>query len=773
MKRIIQKIKEIKATGQSALLNLIGLIIGLCSVAIISVWVWSHLSFDRHLPNHDQLHLLTYVDTTYNDADVVMPFPMAQTLRDNFPELQHTVLTHIWPDSYKIVANGKEFFEEITPCEKTFFDVFELSLLASNTKPLSSPKDIALSESVAQKMFGSNNCIGEIVHLEDSITLTVAAVFSDLPENTTFRPKVLCNFNASPELFINCEGWNSYCYVLFTKLPIQSNVVDLGNQITQMMYKDHEFEECLQLLPISDMHLSTPGEPSKTKTIWMISLAGLLVMLVSCINFINLEIAHLYKKLPRSIIKKVLGAKVMNIVRESILESFIYVFSAFLVSLFISFIFVPIISSHIDLDILKICGHGWFVVIHLVAALLVFIIVSVYPALKTVHLFRKQQTLSVSVKHNPLGKVSRSFVVVQFLLAILIGIGAFTMQKQIKYALSIDKGYDDTNVVFAELWDYPWHAHRAEIEQFLDSNPDVESYSVAENSFSGLGSRTSGYKPANWDENQKAIYKVMYRADENLLNTMGIKLLAGRFLNPEKFADNDNIVINETFAHMLGGLDSALTTTLDKKYHVVGVCKDIMFESIYSDVEPMLIKLDTHGWMNNLLIKTIDGKEEQVIQSLNAMLRYRSEAPFKIKKHSTLVYDQYAEEEIQRKIISLFGILTIIVSALGLFSLTVLTLEQRTKEIGIRKVNGATVTEIMTMLNGSFVKWVAIAFVIACPIAYYAMSQWLENFAYKTELSWWIFALAGVLALVIALLTVSWQSWRAARRNPVESLRSE
>jgi len=774
MNRIKQALRNILALKQNALFNLIGLTLGFSSFTLVSIWAYANVSFDKFHSNYEQIYFVNCIDTSFNDEDLVMPLPMAEFLREKFPELKQTATYHFWPDIYPIKSEDKKFFEKITPADSQIFSILDFNFIQKVGNLFSEPSHLALSESVAIKIFGSPHCVGQKLMISDSINCTVAAVYHDFPENSTLTPAILSSYKTS-SLFMNCTGWNNYCYHTITKIPAHTDIYNLGNKMTKALFEAHEMEEIYSLFPLSKIHLEQPGEKSKTGHLLMIFLSGALVLMVSCINFINLLTAGFLKQNKQSSVKLMLGASKFRLIKGSILESSLYVITALCISILVSFIAEPYLSNQMNLNFLKVFGAAKFLAIHVAVAIVVLLLVSVYPAL--IYVYRHtcyNSIVNASIKLRQ-KSADKGFVVFQFAVAIIIGIVAFVMQKQLSHAMHTEKGYDAKDVIIAECWNYPIHNNKAAIKDFLSTNPNVVSYSISERGFNGLGSRTTGFGHPAWTEKQNDKYKVMFRTDENLFKTMGLQLVAGRNFDPEKFNEATNIIVNETYANQLGGVDSCLRLNLkngDSNYQIIGICNDFLFESFYQSIEPMVILYNTN-WTSSVLIKTQANKNSLVMKDFSSFLQTKADDPFEISRHESLISDMYSTEKSQRQLLSIFGVLTIIISCLGLLGLTIFSTENRIKEIGIRKVNGATITEIVSMLNGDFLKWVIVACVIACPVALYLMHKWLQNFAYKTSLSWWIFALAAVSAILIAFLTVSWQTYKAAKRNPVEALRYE
>ncbi len=773
MRQLKQTIRGILAFKQHALFSLIGLSIGLSSIILIIIWALTHWSFDRFHQEAGQIYFVQYTDTLYNETDFVNPFPLAQELRERIPGMEQTATISFWTDKSKVNAGGNEYYIDITPVEEQLFNILDFDFYGLNDGQVLDVSQIALSQSLAHKIFGTAACVGETMVIQDSILTQVGAVYKDFPENSTFQPEAICHYQLNPAAFIHCSGWKNWCYTTLVKVPEGADVTALGEQITRLLRDERDMEEIFSLYPLLNFHLEPVGEESKVKHLLMVIFSGLLVLIVSCINFVNLQSAIYYKRARQNSIKKMLGVSPRQLISEVIVESAVFVVASLLLTLFVSFTILPDLSEQIGLNITQILSKSELLVIHLLAAGFVFMLIAAYMVAIVLKNARSNDSLIAGVKEKKLHKAGKAFVIAQFALAIFIGISAVTMQQQLAYAIESDKGYDARNLMYVETWDYPFDEHKAAIKEYLSNTHEVEVFSVCERSFNGMGARTTSYTNPEWSDDQNNFYKVLYRCDENLFETTNIQIQNGRAFKPSKFNEENNIIINQTYAKKLGGNVVGKTLKAGKTdCRIIGVCNDFQFENYYKAIEPMVIQYRDE-WICNLLIKTSDDSYAEVADGLQQFMSTRANAPFKVSSMEVLLSDLYQEEETQQNLLLLFSALTILISCLGLYGLTTFIIENSTKAIGIRKVNGATITEILWMLNNNFARYVLTAFIVASPLAWYAMSRWLENFAYKTSLSWWIFALAGVLALAIALLTVSWQSWRAARRNPVEALRYE
>ncbi|WP_430817097.1 ABC transporter permease [Carboxylicivirga sp. RSCT41] len=773
MKKLHQTIRNILALKHIALFNVIGLTIGMSSFILISIWTYTHFSYDKNFEHHDEVYLIEWVDNESQESDLVVPFQLAGYIRDKYPEVESVVTYQYWPDKTKIKAGENILFEEINTTERGILNILDFNFIASKPGLFETGNDIIICETIANKLFGTVDCIGNNIVVADSVNAVVGAVYKDFPSNSSFKPTSLCLFELSEELFKPCNRWDNFCYYSLARIKPQTPVHALEEKLNVVFEEDHQFDMTLSFYPLNKLHLDHPGEPSLKGHVLLVFLSGILVLMVSCLNFVNLLVASLGRRQKQMAVKGFLGATRFNYIMDCWLEIAVYAFIAMCLSVLISIQILPIISRSFQLNPLELFGTGWFVAMHVVIAFVIALIVSVYPSFYYGVKARQKLISNVNMKSSR-PTIGKAFVIFQFGIAIVICIAAYVMQRQLSYTTTSDKGYNPQGVIVAECWDYPLQENKAAISEYLRSNPHIKSFSFTNGSFDGLGSRTTSFNKVDAPEGEKEIYKVMYKGDEKMFETMEVKLLAGRAFMPEKFNESNSVIINETFARQLGGIDSAMDIRLKnfKEYTIIGVCSDFLFEDFYTEVEPLVIRYNTTSTYH-LLIKTDPANVFNVQAGVSNFLKAQADGPFTIKPMNLLVSEMYEKEASQQLLISVFGLLTILVSCLGLLGLTFFIIDTKTKEIGIRKVNGAKVSEILAMLNKDFVKWVAIAFVIACPVAWYAMDRWLENFVYKTELSWWIFALAGLAAMGIALLTVSWQSWRAARRNPVEALRYE
>jgi len=502
----------------------------------------------------------------------------------------------------------------------------------------------------------------------------------------------------------------------------------------------------------------------------ILSLIAIFILIIACINFMNLSTAQSARRSREIGIRKVAGAKKRNIVIQFLGESVLIVFVAVVIALILVELLLPdfniLIGKHLNVNYQNAGLYIGLITIVLFCGLLA----GSYPALYLSSL-KPVNIINGIIDKNP-GNAGfrRVLVIFQFSLSVLLIICTIVVGNQLKYMQNKKLGLNIDNVGY---FPFSMGMQRETLKKDLGNNPDIVSITIAgQNPFS-IRDAEGGFDWAGKKEGDNVLFHLL-GVDVEYAKTFQLKLKEGRFFSSEFSTDATAVVINEKAVEIMGfknPIGEILTTSQGLKLKIIGVVKDFHFQSLHTKIEPLLMHLD-NGFFCFVRIKSdnITSTVESIKKTFKSYnLAYPLDFKFLDEDYNKL----YQTEERMGKIFGYFSFLAIIISCLGLIGLSLFMTEQRTKEIGIRKVNGAHISEVMFMLNKDFVKWVAIAFVIATPFAWYVMHRWLENFAYKTELNWWIFAIAGLLALGMALLTVSWQSWKAATRNPVEALRYE
>jgi putative ABC transport system permease protein len=703
----------------------------------------------------------------------------------------NAVLSVNYPDIQEACAIGYSYFpitlkdpetknytriEYVVSTTNSFFDVFSLEILSSmEDKPFSQNNSAVITESLAKKLFGDKNPLGRTVK-EEFFTATVTAVMKDLPDNSSFKADLLLNSeNKEFQMAQSCE--NGICifpteHFLFLKNNVNPN--QLANKLNASIGQFNTTIDSLALQNVSDIYLSnlqlgwTDSHNKGNPKMLLVFLAiAILIILLSSINYLNYTVSMQYAKMKEIGINKTNGAGKLHLLIDSLIEVTIGISVAFLISVILASLLLPstgILFGRVinlaDIDYTRLLP----VFIGTIAGI---VLLNSLAPIYILSRFNITDFLSGGRKRS--GKQLGKQVMLIFQLTVSIALIAIVMLifKQLQFVKNYNLGFNEEHLLRIEL-------------PFLFEKPETLKNEIAKLTFVNGSTLSNGYpghinmSMGSGVEDDEFMINCIYVSGD-FLETMGIDLVDGRnFLDGDK---NQACLMNEAAIKRYGweNIESKkYKNGREGGFNVVGVVNNFNVESLHSGLTPVALIYEPERGFNTLSLRITAGNVGQQMNELrNVWKKLLPDDPMEFTFYDTQFQAMYSKEEKLAQSITFFSLIAIVLTCMGVLGQIFMISLTRTKEIGIRKVNGATISEILTMLNKDFIKWVAIAFVVACPVAYYAMNKWLENFAYKTTLSWWIFALAGVLALAIALLTVSWQSWRAATRNPVEALRYE
>ncbi|WP_319500219.1 ABC transporter permease [uncultured Draconibacterium sp.] len=766
------------ATG----INLLGLSVSLALVLILSAYSVSEFSTDKFHKNHKNIYMVQPGDEWFNT-----PAILKSTIDTQVPGVVKSVrIRDKWSPPVFQIGNENPVESDMIFSDKDFFEMFDYQTLDGDlTTALDAPMSLVLSKKLAVRLFGDEPAVGKTVKLDNRHLLTVTAVLKDQPLNTIFSFNSISNIETikrvqpNPGDFTNW-GWNNYKTFLLLDQKADPTVVK--NEIKNL-YPDDEQEslEQFKLLPLNDVYFSF-----HSNFIWFIRsgnrlqvislmVVAMLVLLVALVNFINISVAHWRDKIKQTGILKVIGAKRLEIVATMLLETLLIFTISFLLAWLIVYNILPVLSAQTTISFNpRIIYSGRFLLIALTSIFLLSIVCSLLPSFR-IATSDTIDNLKKKVSPVPSQSVRKGIMVsAQFAVAIVLILFTFLVQKQVQYGSS-NLGRNQENIVGIEFTNQLTEKKNVLLDE-LRAQSNVDDV-VFTQYFPGEMNSGWAFELQLKDEKKDVEFRT-FSADAGFFEIMGLQLLKGRFYTDELETDKHKVVVNEQFCSEFGisdPLGGIITRSNGIDYEIIGVVKDFHFRPVNEAIAPLVIRNDNYASIALVKIGTKNFADmRNTFENIRAMTSELSPSfPVNVSFFSQAVEHLYQEEVKFRKAFTLFAVCAIVISCMGILAMSLFTIQNRIKEIGIRKVNGAKVSEILSMLNKDFIKWVAIAFVIACPIAWYAMNKWLENFAYKTNLSWWIFALAGVLALGIALLTVSWQSWRAATRNPVEALRYE
>ena len=752
------------------ILNVLGLGIGISVAVIVFLYANFELSFDRFNKNADHIYLSIKNSENLNS---VFPLPLAETIQDEIPEVEVAANVLPWEIKKEITTAKGEFLQSCFYMDESIFDIFSFEIIhQSQNSIFPTANSIAICESLANKLFGSVDlAIGKEITVDKKSTATISAIFKDIPKNSSLRFEMAAPLQTAVKELNMVVSWNDAYFHTFVKLKLPLNQVEPK---ISAFAKQHNLQ--LGFFPLIELHFAQSGSEQKT-TLSIAIFAGIFIMLLACINFVNLSTANIFKNSKEAGLNKLFGSSSFNLYRQFILEALMLTFISFVVALVVSSLLLPYINQliGISISIRQLTVSKLLLLLGIISG--ISFLTSIIPA----HIFSKAQPLHIFNKQITTNRsavlLRKGLLMVQLTLTIVIIISTLFIGKQIHFIDQKNLGFDKENMVFIDSEDRRSMAAKFPIfEKELLKSPFITSVCATDSPPGVIGSSTSGFR---WQENtsQKSPLVYLYRVSNDFINTFRVKLLEGKGFDKVQ-TNAREVIINKTLAHLIVENGSVLDKVLyrgDRPFTIIGVIDDFSFNSIKEKQQPGMILFDpSRGFYPCVRILNNDGTSLALSQINKSMKALFPELKYEVKFTDDFILDEFVSREIRfSKFFTLFSVLGIIVCSMGLFGLALFESNKRIKEIGIRKVNGAHATEVIVMLNKDIVTLTIIALIIATPITYYAMNKWLENFAYKTELSWWVFVLAGLIALAIALITVSWQSWKAATRNPVEALRYE
>lgn len=752
-------------------------------IAIIS-WVRYEFSYDNFHNNNDLIYRVTAT------SGVETPNAMAMAILEEVPEVESSVRYQIAPSlSFKV--GDKLFFEnKVALVDPDFFRLFDFPFTVGDAeKSMSQPFNIILTQHMVDKYFGKENPIGKTILIDNQLPGIVTGIIKNIPKNSHLQFDCVIPYMVMKELGANLDDWYNWNPELYIKLR-QNNNADAAIEKIQALADKYRYNntEKFALQPLKEIHFNTGLNFDTAVTInpsyiFFLSAGAFLILVISLINYINLSIALNNKRLKEISIKQMLGATKTIIIKQVLIEAVILVSIAFLIAMFFIGLIKPLYSTLLDVNTDFQPFNLELIIAYIVLAIIIAFITGSIPAM-AISSFKPDNIFKKKMNHNREQFLSAKLpVVIQFSLSILLIIGAFGINGQLNYILHTDLGFNSHNIVSLTLKsnsDSKFNILKTE----LLKNPEIKSVSVKDHSILGFGNTNGSLDWEGKKPGEKIWVEINYVA-ANFFPTMGIQFASGRNFLEESQADSiHKIIVNEQLVTriMLEDPVGKKIKFQGKEQEIVGVIKDAHFQPLHKKIEPQVYQIiDFENNIEESAQAIIRYNNKENSNSLKATIdhikmvweRVYPEVPFQLNFLDLEVENQYKSERKLTLTMYIFSGISIFLSCLGLLAFSVFMAEKRTKEIGIRKVNGAKITDILALINKDFIKGIVIAFLIACPIAWYAIHRWLQNFAYKTELGWLVFAAAGGVALVVALLTVSWQSWKAATRNPVEALRYE
>jgi putative ABC transport system permease protein len=767
-----------------SILNITGLAIGMASAILILLWVQNELSFDRFYKNSNRLYQVWGRNKSNHGIDCTGATDQMMTpaLRKDYPEVEKACRVH-WEEAPPLSTGEKKMYVKNNIVDPDFLTMFGFPLLKGNVNSaLSHPYDIVITEKLAKKLFGNEDGMGKKIRLFDRDDFIVSAIMKDLPNNTQFGFEYLVPWSYMKTTKQAGSNWGETETANYVLLKPYTDLASVNLKIENIVseHRQNDWTTKIFLYPVSRLHLYSNfvnGKPvgGKIELVKIFSLIAGFILLIACINFMNMSTARSERRAKEVGIRKVAGAMKNSLILQFITESILISSLAGLIALVIVSLSLPAFNALANRQLFIDFGRVYFWLFFLGFILFTGLVAGSYPAF-FLSSFKPVAILKGSFKKAEARVTPRKILVVgQFSFAIVLIVCTIIIQHQIKYARDREIGYNKDKLLNMFTW---------EPRYFDMIKRDLLSQGIAESA-----TKTSGPLSELWfngfvkwegrKENDKTEF-IFLNQDGGLVKTAGLQLVKGRDIDLQNYpTDSNAVILNETAVKVMA-FKNPIGQTIDRGYlntdwHVVGVIKDFILESPYDPVKPIVIRGPKAGLLFEFYIKL--NNSNTTADNLTAMekvfKRYMPNFPFEYRFADEAYARKFGDEKTIGTLTALFAGLTIFISCLGIFGLVAYMAERRIKEIGIRKVLGASVSSITVLLSGDFIKLVFIAICIATPVAWLAMNKWLKGYNYHIDISPWTFLVAGFSAILIAVITVSFQAIKAAVANPVISLRSE
>jgi len=787
-------------------INIVGLAIGLAACIIILLFILDELSYDRFHEKAHRIHRITvhgvFGDNEFNST--YTPAPLAQAMLSEFPEVEKITRLMLRPQRSVRIGDDKTFIEDrFFYADSSFFEIFSFKLIAGNPKTvLSEPGNIVLTESTARRYFGDEDPVGKLLVEDNRFNYIVTGIVEDPPANSHFRFNVLASFTTLP-WHANPSWFNqsAQTYILLNESADFNAVKEklnpflynqIGEQLRQFMgITLEEFAESGQsygynLQRITDIHLHSnlDGEYEANGSItyvYLFSLIAVFILLIACINFMNLSTARSANRAKEVGVRKVLGSNRSDLIRQFLAEALVYTTLAMIIAILLIELSLPFFNQIAQKQLSLSISNEWYIIL-LIPGFIVLtsLLAGSYPAFY-LSAFQPLKVIKGQLARGMTKSKFRSILVLfQYSVSIVLLIATFVIFRQLQFIQNKNMGYDKENVIVIKRVN-GLNTGMPVFKNNILQNPDIikASYSI-DLPGDDFSSNSMGVTGRPLDEVN--IVMMMF-ADYDFIETLGMHMAEGHYYRRGYAGDSAGVVLNQTAIRRLVIHDfetdriirHATPPNEHTTHRVIGVVDDFHYESLHRSIRPMAIFLLPEGnWANRLSVRVQQNKVAETIKFLEQQwIAMDSGQPFEYTMLDTTIDKFYKNDKQTRIIYTSFSILALFVASLGLFGLAAFTTENRTKEIGIRKVHGASVGSIVIMLSKEFTRWVLLANIIAWPVAYFLADNWLDNFAYQIEIPLLSFLLAGMLALAIAVITVSALAYKAATANPVDALKYE
>jgi putative ABC transport system permease protein len=785
-----------------------GFALSIAACLLIALYIRDELRYDKNWANADRIYRITgeYNNNGKIETGADWPPPMAKALKEDFPEVErsgrlmpHPLFYCAGSNQVRRIDEEQNTFEEgFTYADQSMLDILQVPMVYGNRKQaLAEPNTMVISKTKADKYFPNQNPVGKtmILNSDKNRIYKIGGVMQDFPTTSHIRYDFMLTMT-DYQLWDNEQaGWGSSNYYTYVLLKPGTDPVQFQNKLKLIIDKYYvpmmkqggnveadDFAKNVRLLaqPIADVHLRSANiddglEKGDIRFVWLFGAIAIFILVIACINFINLSTAKSANRAKEVGLRKVVGSHRGGLVKQFLTESILFSVLSFIMGLLIAVLLLPYFNTLAAKSLAIPWTAWWLLPLMIGSAIVVGVIAGLYPSLY-LSAFKPISVLKGQLSRGSKNSLLRNgLVVFQFTTSIILIIGTLVIYRQTHFMLNKKVGFDKDQVMLIQ----GTNTLDDKIESFkneLLKSSEIKSASIGDY-LPISGTKRDGntfYKEGKMKEDI-GVFAQKWQVDYDYLKTMGMHMIEGRYFSKEMASDSEAIVINKTMAEELG-LKDPLGQRIEngwQKFTVIGVMDDFNFESMRQTVTPLGLVLSKYN--STIVSVKISGADtkQAISYASNVWKGFSPNQAFRYTFLDESFANMYANVQRTGTIFTSFAVLAIIIACLGLFALSAFMAEQRNKEIGIRKVLGASVSGITAMLSKDFVKLVIISIIVASPVAYWAMTKWLQDFAYRVAISWWMLAVAGLSAIIIALITISFQSIKAALMNPVKTLRTE
>ncbi|WP_342648459.1 ABC transporter permease [Mucilaginibacter sp. CSA2-8R] len=778
--------RSLKSNLGFSLINIFGLAIGMAATILIALWVNNEVGYDRFHQNVNQIYVAFNKSLFEGEMRIwrSTPSPLAPALKQEFPEVKYAVRVD-YNQKHLAEYQGKKLQADGYNADPDFLKIFSFPLLSGNVNDCLAGNDhLIVTETFARKLFGTADVVGKLIKLDNKYDFTIGGVLKDMPANTRFTADFI-----APWAFLQRQYgpdrqlWGNNSIRTYVQLLPNTNLESFNRKVSDITirHSNQEEDNRVFMYPMKDYYLQGTFKNGKLEgghieIVRLFTVVACFILLIACINFMNLSTARGDKRAKEVGVRKAIGALKQALIGQFLLESVLIAAMAGALGLLAAQLALPYFNQLIQTQLAMPYANGWFIAGVIGFILITGLLAGCYPALYLSSFKAVAVLKGAHRKVSALITPRKVLVVTQFTFAVVMIVSTIIIRRQIQYAQDRDNGYEQASLVYVSF-SGDIEKNKQLIKSELINSGAASAVSVTSSNMVSGDSNTWGVEWQGKPTGSKITFDRMATLGD-FGKTMKLKFISGRDIDPAKFpTDSTACLINESAMRIMNFKNpiGQLVENEGLKWHIVGVFKDFVWQSPFEAMSPMLVTGPTMDWSNCIQIRLNPNQSVSAsLQKAEAVFKkYNPAFPVTLSFVDQEYQHKFAEQQRTGKLAGIFALLTILISCLGLFGLAAYMAASRTKEIGVRKVLGASVANVTALISVEFLKPILLSVALATPIAWIMMYRWLQNYSYRMQIEWWVFAVGGFMAVVIALLTVSYQSVKAAVANPVKSLRSE